>query len=716
MIETGYVKAIGIYYKTTIESIRKSKNYLQPIFEAFINSLESLGEIKLGNKQIVISLYYTSNLTSDENNDCDYSHIKVYDSGLGFNSDEFERFKNLNDNNKGYSNNGNGRVQYVHFFKETSFVAVSYNEKYSSGYEKKKFSISKSDEYLKNNALIKIDSIGEALEKKTYTEVIFKKLLNKNDEKKYAKLTIELLKRELIEYYLDYFCENRNNLPLIKIEKIIDNKLDTEIFIKSQDIPTLDKEEFLSVPFRIYSTDGRSIKKSDDTESFKLKVYKIPSDRLDKNALMLTSKGQIVRGDISKKIKLDSLTPKDIIDGNRYLFLLSGDYLNSKDSDTRGELKLYTLEEFKSLSSDESILDLYKEILLEDIVIKANETIKSIYPEIAKKIKDKDAEIRELRDMFLLNDKTIDSIKNKISIQDTEAVILKKIYRADSEIIAKKDIEIKEQIDKLNKLDTSSKEYEKNLNTMVRELVKIIPVQNRTALAHYIARRKLVLDLFGKILKKELSRQKDKQRNIDEKLLHNLIFQQTYENTEESDLWLINEDFIYYKGTSEKTLGDIRINGERILKEQLTGEEEAYKLKQQGNVNKNRPDILLFPSEGKCILIEFKAPNVNVSEHLNQLNRYASLINNLSKDKYDFTTYYGYLIGENIDIDDVIDNDSDFVSAESLNYIFRPYKRIAAKFNKKNGSLYTEIIKYSTILERAKRRNEIFIKKLMENL
>jgi hypothetical protein len=31
---------------------------------------------------------------------------------------------------------------------------------------------------------------------------------------------------------------------------------------------------------------------------------------------------------------------------------------------------------------------------------------------------------------------------------------------------------------------------------------------------------------------------------------------------------------------------------------------------------------------------------------------------------------------------------------------------------KSDGSIYTEVIKYSTLLERAKKRNEIFMKKL----
>jgi hypothetical protein len=227
-----------------------------------------------------------------------------------------------------------------------------------------------------------------------------------------------------------------------------------------------------------------------------------------------------------------------------------------------------------------------------------------------------------------------------------------------------------------------------------------------------VARRKLVLELFKKIIDKELKIQQTYKRSIDEKLLHNLIFQQSSNNPEISDLWLISEEFIYFKGTSEGQLGRVLLDNDTIIKDSLSEEEEGYRLKQEGDAKQKRPDILLFPKEGKCIIIEFKSLDTNVSEHLNQINRYASLINNLSKDNYNFTTYYGYLIGENIDVDDIQDNDSDFISAHQLDFIFRPYKRIVGKFGKNNGSLYTEVIKYSTLLKRAQMRNKIFIDKL----
>ena len=70
------------------------------------------------------------------------------------------------------------------------------------------------------------------------------------------------------------------------------------------------------------------------------------------------------------------------------------------------------------------------------------------------------------------------------------------------------------------------------------------------------------------------------------------------------------------------------------------------------------------------------------------------------------------MIGENIDIEEIRDSDPYFQEAPDLGYIFKPFLPVSAKFGRKDGSLYTEVIKYSDILERAKHRNQIFLDKL----
>ncbi|GHV92372.1 hypothetical protein AGMMS50268_28750 [Spirochaetia bacterium] len=126
-----------------------------------------------------------------------------------------------------------------------------------------------------------------------------------------------------------------------------------------------------------------------------------------------------------------------------------------------------------------------------------------------------------------------------------------------------------------------------------------------------------------------------------------------------------------------------------------------------------RPDVLLFPDEGKCIIVEFKAPDVDVTKHLAQIDQYATLILNYTEDKYLFNTFYGYLIGEAIERRDVLGVVSTWEEAQHFKYFLRPSAKVNSfDASRGNGSIYTEIIKYSTLLERAKLRNKIFIDKL----
>lgn len=711
MIDIGYLKGSGIYFKTELNTIKKKEDSsLQPIFEAFTNSLEAIAIFKErfdseDKGTISLKLFLSKNLFSNSTSEFDFQKIVIEDSGIGFTDSELERFINLRDDRKNFSNKGTGRVQFLHAFNTTRIESTFKDESSPTGFRQRKFTLSKSDAFISNNAIIHVDDELEVVAEQSSTILTFEEILNSKDNENFKSITAEEIKDQLIRHYLAHFCENRDTLPRITIKTIINDTVKTELEIVSDDIPVPNHDK----PIEIYYSKvvGTNIEHSPNKEIFSLKSFIIPENELDKNGLKLVSKGEI-----AKDIKLENLLPNDQINGNRYLFLLSGKYIDNRDSDTRGDINIFKKKDFKKFSSDSLFSE--EEILLEDIEEKTNQIILSLYTEIGEKSKEKEKSIEELQKMFLLNPATIKSLRNKINIGDTDDTILRKIYEADAKIAAEKDAEFKQQLKELEELDTTKDNYQENLTVKVNEFVKAIPLQNRTALSQYVARRKMVLELFDKILKKEIEKLQSGGR-IDEDLMHNLIFQQASDNSEISDLWLINEEFIYYKGTSEFLLGNLKIDGVKIFKEKLTKEEKTYRLKQGGDAHSRRTDILLFPKEGKCIIIELKAPDINVASHLNQINRYASLINNLSKEDINISTYYGYLIGENIDIDEIEDNDTDFKSAHSLNYIYRPYKRIAGKFGKDDGSLYTEIIKYSTLLERATLRNKIFIDKLEGN-
>ncbi len=700
--DNSYVTTQDLYFRGVLHDIKKSKTALQPIYEAFTNALEAIKikESGLSSFRGKISIRIDAAETTDQSTA--FKSLSVTDNGVGFNDIEFKRFNTYKDFTKGFKNLGSGRIQYVHYFDNT--VIRSTFEDEGKFYERE-FVVSKDEKYLNHNAIVLHKYCRESNSKESGTTVAFNGLLENSNI--YDSLNEESLKEHIIQRYIHYLCYNLGSLPEIEIQFYVQSKLSGTSSVNDSDIPNIDQFKIIPIHYSRISIDGKSIEKLDKKEDFKIDAFKVPKDVLKSNKLHLVSKGEIVE---ESHVTLQSLSENDHIKGSKYLFLLSSEYIDSKDTNLRGELNIPDRESFSRNSS----LFTQEEILLEEIQDNVNLAITSMYPEIEEVKNLHEEQLDELKRMFLLDDETAKEIN--LSINDSESKILEKFYEAEAKKAASIDASIKQSLDKLDQLNPTSDTYSEDLQNEVEQLVKTIPQQNKMSLTHYVARRRLVLELFGKILERQLIIQKDSNRNIDEKLLHNLIFQQSTTNPEESDLWLVNEDFIYFRGTSEDKLKDVKIDRTTILRDDLslTEEEKEFRVSLDEDRYAKRPDILLFPDEGKCIIIEFKNPNVNTSEHLNQINNYSTLIRNFSKPEFNFSTFYGYLIGEKINNFDVRAYDADFKVAYHFDYLYRPHKAVPAFFStdKRDGSLYTEVIQYSTLLARAKRRNDIFINKL----
>ena len=650
-------------------------------------------------------MFYLQNLFSKENGSHNFEKIVVSDNGIGLDDNSYQRLINLRDDTKHHSNLGTGRIQYIHFFDHTTIDSI-YKE--DEQYKKRKVTLSKNEAFLRENAIMRLDEDDNSSETELQTEVSFEIPLDEKDKEYYSSFNVKELKEEIIRHFLSLFCEYRAQLPKIHISIFEDKELKEEDDIFSTDIPNPDKEEELSIDYSTLNEKNKIVS-AGHQEKFQLTAFKRPSSEIKPNAIYLVSKGAT-----GVAIDVDSLQKKDVIDGNRYMFLLSGDYLDASDRDDRGNIRLVSRQEFKHQNED----SLFKEevVLFDDIVDETNKNINRLYTELDSKNQKKNKTIDELQQMFLLNPVTVNKVRERIKNTDSEETILKAIYQADSEIEAKKDDAIRQQMEELKSITPDKTEdYQTRLKEKVDELITAIPLQNRTVLSKYVARRKLVLELFDEILNNELDSLKNGKR-IDEKLLHNLLFQQSShsESPEDSDLWIINEEFIYFKGVSEAKFEDIEYNGKKIFDKEFSEEDKRY-LNSLGEKRlTKRPDVLLFPEENKAIIIEFKAPEVNVSEHLNQINFYANILFNYTIEELRLTTFYGYLIGEAVEDRDVRGYDSDFKYSPRFSYWFRPSKKILNFDNGSEGDLYTEVIKYSTLLERAKSRNQIFIDKLMK--
>ena len=690
-----------ISYPTLMKKhVKKHSSYFQPIFEAISNSLEATS-----GKDDVITIRINKAKTLNQEQ-YSFLSIDIIDTGIGFNDDNFGRLRRLYDESKGQNNFGTGRVQYLHFFNNTDIYSVFEEE----GLKYKRRIVLSKNFYATQKSVI-WSSEKEVVDIATPigTMVSFYYPLNDEDQEKYNELTTIELRDRILIHYLSRFCLNRDNLQQIKLECYINSihNKDSDQIITGKDIPQPDDTDSVQVNYSKISVDGNTIIKTPNTEEFIINSYSLPCSIQKRNEVKLTSKNETVEvSGIDFSLIKDS--PK--INNSYLLFLISSSYLTQQDSDLRGQLAIYSRKDFlkkRNLFSGE------EQILTDDIEEKVTSSITTHYKSISKVKESFEAQIDELAEMFSLDRTVLNEVGYKAG--DSDQSILKKVYEYNADISAKHDAGIKSVMDSLKELTPSSKDFKKKLNEKVKKVSELVPQINRTELVRYISKRKIILDLMQKTLDKQLDCQQknSKGKKINhESFLHNILFSQHSDNPLDSNLWMINDDFIHYKGISESELRNIKVGSELFFREDLTKEEleelTAYNRDKLGN----RPDILLFPKEHKCIIIELKSMDADVSKFVSQVSQYAGLIRQYAKERFEITTFYAYLIGESFTLSEVKRANPFFKKAYYFDYLFCPNYPVDGGENRRDGEMYIEVIKYSTLLERAVFRNKIFTDKI----
>ena len=697
----------GLKWSGILKGISKSQNPFQPLFEAFTNSLESIrmrqAREDVFQPYITITLNFNSDLESER---VDLQSINIIDNGIGFDSENFNQLKTFKDDTKGFNNRGSGRIQMIHSFQIVNYKS-SYKE--NGNIYHREFTLSKISRFIDNNSIIY--NTQEPILKQNEEVRTELELLNPitKDGKEFTKVSVDDIKKILINHYILAFCNIKAFLPQIKIIYCIGGQEQDSTSIGAEDIPDPTRRDiFIEVPICQISEDMKRIEPvSGSSVSINVLPYKINQENLATSEIKVTSKGEISD---STKIKLTCIDPYASLDNCRYLFLLSSNYFDELDGDERGNIEIIDKTEFKKRAKSQGYIE--NQIVLNDIQEAVNNKASEIYTEISVKNEEFKNTLKKLKEDYLLSDEAL----AEVSLGDSLDEVFKKAYNYDAKLMASQTASYEKSIQSLVSLNPVSETYQEQLSNLVNDLVKSLPLQNRATLSKYVARRKMVIELMGKILERMTDAQEAAQRNEDEKLLHDLIFRQHNENPLNSDLWLINEEYMYFKGTSESQLSKIKIDGEKIFRDDFDAEEQRYLTSLGENRMKMRTDVLLFPSEGKCVIIEFKNPNVNVSDCLSQITKYAYFLRNFAKPKFRFVTFYGYLIGESVERRDVRSADGDFIAAPNLDYIFRPRKNIPDDSGTNlDGSLYMEVLKFSVLKERAEIRNKAFIDRILGN-
>lgn len=684
------------------KQVTKHENKLQPIYEAVTNAFEAIDN---NGGEIAIKLYFTPRLTG---NGRDLNSVIISDTGHGVEQADLMRIETLFDTSKGFNNFGSGRIQYLHFVENTDIHSV-YKENGKKYMRRFIYSIN----FYKNYKSVLWEGIPEKVDGNipTGTTVALFTFKNDDDRKFYNELTTEKLRKELFDRYLGRMCLNSPNNPTVNIVEYVNDihNAKEDKHITNDDLPSIDKNFSFTVNYRKLNEKGKLLE-INKKESFLVNSYKLPIKIQNKNEVKIMSKGEVVPAN-GLNFSFIEHSPK--IDDCFRLFLISGNYFSNKDTDKRGNLILLNEEQLKKQRSFES--NFPEDLVIEDIQEKATTNIAKHYTKIKDAHKNVEEKIERLVDLYSLDEKKVRKIASNPNATTLE--VFKEIYISDAEDKANKYNKLDDIMNSMVELNPVDKDYEGQLDKKIKGTAALVPEINRLELLNYVSKRKVVLRIFDDILKKKLIVQqqgKEKKGSEDksETLIHKILFPKKSTDVLSSNLWLINEDYIHYQGISDTKFSLMEYKGESLFREDLTEEER----KRLNSFNQKRltrrSDILLFPTERKCIIIELKGISVPASKYINQVFDYAGLLREFAKDKFMIDDFYCFLIGEEFSYEDVKRAHTQFNYDYTKTYMFLEDERGVYGGSRDDARIRFVVCRYSDLLKRAQLRNKIFTDKI----
>lgn len=686
--------------KGVLRIVKKSKNYLTPLFEAFTNSLEAI-EAKYGSQSakdghIVITLE-----VSKAGEQFAFEKMSVYDNGVGFNPENFERFNRLFDDSKSKKNNGSGRIQYLHSFGTTAIESV---------YEC-------NDQVLKKQFRYS-DSLGdnftgtlfndEPAEGTSYTKVTFSAPKIKMDAQLFSQLTASSLRDKLMCHYLLKFTNI--TLPKIEIKYTVNGEEVETKNLTKMDIPAPITTTTLTLKFQyphLDQNDKFSWIEKDKTSQLQVLSFKLPNSLLKQNRTLLFCDKTAVE-EIPNVFKAT-----EHFGESQYLTAVMGPYLDQLgiEDQARTKINFPSRIDIENAAINDLFADEDSGYIFLDSIKKEMENKKyDIYPEMAYLEDEQKQKVQEIAETFCISSDVVKATDFDVN-DKTDEQVLSKLYATESKFLSRQDARFKTIFDETKALDPTLENYPAEIKKKSKKLLGLIPKQNAIALGRYIAHRELTVKMMEFIINSELYVQeqiKEKQvagkraKNKNEALLHNLLLPKKKQNDSNQTLWVFDEQFLYFNGWSDMPLNEIKIGNELVFSPEIENHPQ-YK----ETYGERRPDICLFPEEGKCVIIEFKSPEVDVSKFLNQIPIYVRLLANFTQPKFKFDTFYAYLVGENID-DMYLNGFKKTVFPGVWTSDKQEVRGVDPNSNEIKGYLQQEVLTWSALAKRAQARNRKF--------
>lgn len=636
--------------------------------------------------------------------------ISCADNGIGLGDDQLKAFVTKDTSYKddlaieGIGQcKGSGRIQFLHYFSKLSIDSIYRVE---SGYQRRQLNID--DTVVKEIAedMFRTEDVNEQKIRTTIVLDVLKAdiyervFANKNLRQEFS---ADTLKHHVMVNFLQRFVGLKESLSHFSIVfKTKYKDLEEEASLSPPDLPEVTGTQAVEVFYE--DANGQ---KTDKSEIFTITHYKLDKTeyRLPRNAVALCAKSSPVKSITRRYLKTGTLENNDV-NGFYHIILIESDYLDRRVNEHRDDFDIPT-------ASGNADLFLENLISLEGIYEGIDDTINDM---LAPPDWDKEKIVEKVGTKYGVSPNMIAEAEVRVHYGDTEDTVVKRVLDKYQTRIIRDTSEIFDIKEQIANAEPDSDDFREKVNDLAWKYTSSLKSIDMANLSQLVVRRAAIIEILGLAISQQLAVQQvnDGKKRKDEKIIHNIFFPMGKDSQEvnDHDIWLLSEEYHYYKYiASDKPLSKITWENDQLLFESDIDDEMEKILQKNADDNAGkRPDIALFNKEGSVIIIEFKAPGVNMDDHVGDLMEYSQLL--AAKSKGRLKKFYGYLIGTDINPNRIrgytrFPNGKGWFGTESI---------IEHSTNQPLGELYSEILYYGDIVERASKRLEVYKTRLNVDL
>ncbi len=369
--------------------------------------------------------------------------------------------------------------------------------------------------------------------------------------------------------------------------------------------------------------------------------YSLDAAKFDmpKNLVALCAKRAPVQ-DVTKRYLKTGSAENSPISGKFHMVFVESDYFDEHLTEQRDRLALPEDREFNPL---------WRRLLSFEEIYEAIDPIVSAMLDAPKW--DRDDVVSKVNAKFGVTPAMIADARVRVQYGDTETTVTERVLRAYQERAIEDTSAIISLKEELIGTEPDDAEFRKKVNELAWRYTSSLKNIDMAHLSQLVVRRAAILEVLKLAVQKRLKVQINPAgRRKDEQLIHSIFFPMGKDSleTDEHDIWLLSEEYQYFDYiASNKALSSVPWeDGEKLFESDIDSEIQKILEQRSAEHGAKRPDIALFMREGSAIVIEFKAPGVELSDHLGDLMEYSQLL--AAKSKGRLKRFYGYLIGDTI--------------------------------------------------------------------